>query len=179
MRALRCAQRIRAAEAPVSRDKKALTTARRFGLSLSHPQPQPPSKSTAVGGGTAMPNAPAPAAAPVSSGPNARQRRSAARSAQRHAARRAQMCSRSMLAIIFIVRLRRFVSGTLGFPSSDCTATSCFALSATRGSGESPSSGCSSSSEASSTASHSPVQHRRGQQEKRHRGGLMAGFLLR
>ena len=104
----------------LSRDKKALTTARRFGLSLSHPQPQPPSKSTAVGGGTAMPNAPAPAVAPVSNGPNARQRRSAVRSAQRHAARRAQICSRSMLAIIYIVRLRRFVRGTLGFPSSDC-----------------------------------------------------------
>ena len=85
----------------LSRDKKALTTARRLGLSLSHPQPQPPSRSTAVGGGPVMPNAPAPAAALVSNGPNARQRRSAARSAQRHAARRAQMCSRSMLAIIF------------------------------------------------------------------------------
>jgi hypothetical protein len=137
----------------LSRDKKALTTARRLGLSLSHPQPQPPSRSTAVGGGPVMPNAPAPAAALVSNGPNARQRRSAARSAQRHAARRAQMCSRSMLAIIFIVRLRRFVSGTLGFPSSDCIATSGFAFSSKRGSGERPSSGCSGSSEASSAAS--------------------------
>ena len=36
---------------------------------------------------------------------------------QRHAARRAHMCSPSMLAIIFIVRLRRFVSGTLGWLS--------------------------------------------------------------
>ena len=61
-----------------------------------------------------------------------------------------------------------------------CTiATSCFALSAKRDSGERPSSGCSSSSEAASAASHPPVQHRRGQPEKRRRGGQMAGFLLR
>ena len=124
MRTLRRAQRVRAAAAPLAGqegpDDGAST--RPQSASLSHPQPQPPSRSTAVVGGPAMPNASAPAATPVSNGPNARQRRSAVRSAQRHAARRAQMCSRSMLAIIFIVRLRRFVSGTLGFPSSDCIA---------------------------------------------------------
>jgi hypothetical protein len=69
----------------LERDKKALATTRRLGLSLSHPQPQPPSRSTAVGGGTAMPNAPVPAAAPVSSGPNARQRRRVQRAVQRAA----------------------------------------------------------------------------------------------
>jgi hypothetical protein len=84
-------QGVRAAAAPLVGQEGSVATARQLGLSFSHLQPQPPSRSTADGGGTsAMPNAPAPAAAPVFGGPNARERRSAARSAQRHM-RRAQM----------------------------------------------------------------------------------------
>ena len=99
----------------LSTDKKALTTARRLGLNFSHSQPQSPISAPAGGGGSASTARPPVAAtASVTEAPNARQRRSAARSARRHAARRAQLCSRTMLAILFMVRLRRIVGGTFG-----------------------------------------------------------------
>ena len=97
----------------LSTDKQALTTARRLGLSFSHPQSQPPSRSPA-GSGAVPPRPPVAVAAPASTTKNARQRRSAERSARRHAARRAQLCTRSMLSLLFIVRLRRMIDGTLG-----------------------------------------------------------------
>jgi hypothetical protein len=169
----------------LSTDRKAFATARRLGLSFSQLQSQPPSRSTAGGGATAAPSKPAAAAAPASAEPNASRRRSAARSAQHHAARRAKMCTRSMLSLLFIVRLRRLADGTLGINQEITTALS------KRGPGDRPSSSLScSSSSASSTLSSagqpqessavglSPVQHGRGRQEKKQKGGLLAGFLL-
>ena len=96
-------------------------------------------------------SAPPPAtAAPAASttAQNYRQRRSALRSAKCHATRRAQLCTRSMLSLLFIVRLRRIVNGTLGFPGGpgDVGASS---GSAKRRPAERPSSGCSSSSSGS------------------------------
>ena len=89
----------------LSTDKKALTTARRLGLSFSQSQSRSPSSASAAGSGTTSGvRPPGAAAVPATVGQNARQRRSAARSARRHAARRAQLCSRTMLAILFMVR---------------------------------------------------------------------------
>ena len=171
-------------------DKKALTTARRLGLSFSHSHSQSPSRSSAADC-AASPRHPAAAAAPAATThKNARQRRSAARSARRHAARRAQLCTRSMLSLLFIVRLRRMIDGTLGVDHEISSVL------AKRGPGDRPpsSSSCSSSRSASSTRSvgdppqqqgtvgpwnpFPPVQHGKGRQEKRAKGGLMAGFLL-
>ena len=56
----------------------------------------------------------AAAASATTTEKNARQRRSAARSARRNDARRAQMCTHTMLSLLFVVRLRRMVEGTLG-----------------------------------------------------------------
>ena len=174
----------------LSTDKKAFTTARRLGLSFSHPQSQPPSRSPA-GSGAVPPRPPVAVAAPASTTKNARQRRSAERSARRHALRRAQLCTRSMLSLLFIVRLRRLVDGTLGV---DHEITNVLAK---RGPGDRPpsSSSCSSSRSAASSRSvgdppqqqgtvgpwnpFPPVQHGKGRQEKRAKGGLIAGFLLR
>ena len=170
----------------LSTDKKAMTTARRLGLSFSQPHSHPPSRSTADGGAAAVPGKSAAAAAPESAKPNARQRRSAARSAQRHAARWAQMCSRSMLAILFIVRLRRIVDGTLGINTEIASALS------KRGPGDRPPSRSSSASFTRSSAGQPqgssavgpwnpfpPVPRGLGRQDKKQKGGLMAGFLLR
>ena len=174
----------------LSTDKKALATARRLGA--FRPQPQPPSPAVAAGAGKAAAAPPPDAAAPSASAtaPNSRQRRSAARSARRHAARRAQSLSRSMLALLFIVRLRRLVDGTLGLPGGPADAGASSG-SAKRGPGERPSSGCSSSS--SSSRSSDPEMRmvtpgdffaysslpRGASQQKKHRSGLLAGFLLK
>ena len=168
----------------LSSDKKAITTARRLGLSYSKSQSQPPSSASAAAKPTASPRQPAAAAAPAPAGPNARQRRSAARSARHHASRRAQLCTRTMLSLLFIVRLRRMVDGTLGV---DHEVSSVLAK---RGPGERPPSSCSSrSTSASSTRmaglppvgalADFPVQHGHGRQEKKPKGGMLAGFLLR
>ena len=108
------------------------------------------SPAVAAGAGKAAAAPPPDAAAPSASAtaPNSRQRRSAARSARRHAARRAQSLSRSMLALLFIVRLRRLVDGTLGLPGGPADAGASSG-SAKRGPDERPSSGCSSSSSSS------------------------------
>ena len=172
----------------LSTDKKALTTARRLGLNFSHSQPQSPISAPAGGGGSASTARPPVAAtASVTEAPNARQRRSAARSARRHAARQAQLCSRTMLAILFMVRLRRIVGGTFGVDAEITTVL------AKRGTGDRPpsSSSNSSSRSASSTSHHagqpqgecvaaSPrMPHGQGRLDKRPKGGMLAGFLLR
>jgi hypothetical protein len=174
-------------ESLLSTDKQALTTARRFGLSFSHPQPQPPSRSPA-GSGAVPPRPPVADAAPASTTKNARQRRSAERSARRgrrHAARRAQLCTRSILSLLFIVRLRRMVDGTLGV---DHEVSSVLAK---RRTDERPPSSSSSSRSTSSSSTPAwlvsrlpegadpPVQHGQGRQEKRSKSGMLAGFLLR
>ena len=158
----------------LSTDKQALATARRLGLSFSHSQSQPTSRSPA-GSGAAPPRPPVADAAPVSMTKNARQRRSAERSARRHAARRAQLCTRSMLSLLFIVRLRRMVDGTLGI---DHEVSSVLAK---RRPDERPPSSSSSSRSASSSSTpawlvsrlsegvYPPVQHGQGRQEKRSR----------
>ena len=168
----------------LSTDKQALATARRLGLSFSHSQSQPTSRSPA-GSGAAPPRPPVADAAPVSTTKNARQRRSAERSARRHAARRAQLCTRSMLSLLFIVRLRRMVDGTLGI---DHEVSSVLAK---RRPDERPPSSSSSSRSASSSSTPAwlvsrlsegvdpPVQHGQGRQEKRSKSGMLAGFLLR
>jgi hypothetical protein len=174
----------------LSTDKKALMTARRLGLTFSQSQPQPPISASAGGSDTESTARPPDAAtASVTVVPNARQRRSAARSAQHHAARRAQLCNRSMLAIFFMVRLRRLVDGTLRLPESDDDGGD--RRSTKRGSDDRPPSSLSSSSSRSASSTRSagqphecsaigpPVQHRMGRQEKRPKAGLMAGFLLR
>ena len=175
-------------------DKKALATARRLGAFRPHPQPPSPA---AAGGAQEAAAAPPPtAAAPATSAaaPNSRRRRSALRSAKRHAARRAQFLSRSMLAILFIafiVLLRRIVDGTLGLPGGPADAGACPG-SAKRGPAERPSLSSSSSSGASSTRSSDPGMRmdtpgdffaysslpRGAAQQKKHRSGLLTGFLL-
>ena len=164
---------------------KALTTARRLGLSFSHSHSQSPSRSSAADC-AASPRHPAAAAAPAATThKNARQCRSAARSARRHAARRAQLCTRSMLSLLFIVRLRRMVDGTLGV---DHEVSSVLAK---RGPDERPPSSLSSSRSTSASSTRMvgqppvgalavpPVPHGPGRQEKRPKSGLLAGFLLR
>ena len=136
----------------LSTDKKAFTTARRLGLSFSHSQSQPCSSASAAAGPAAAPAPPTADAAPVSAAPNARRRRSSARSARHHALRRAQLCTRSMLSLLFIVRLRRILMGTLGLPRGPGDAGA-LSVSAKRGPAERPNSGCSSSSSGSSTRS--------------------------
>jgi pyruvate/2-oxoglutarate dehydrogenase complex dihydrolipoamide acyltransferase (E2) component len=184
-------------------DKKALATARR--LSAFRPHPQPPSPAVADGARKAAAAPPPVAAAPTASAaaPNSRQRRSASRSAKRHAAQRARSLSRSMLAILFIVRLRRIVDGTLGFPGgpADVGAPS---GSAKRGPAERPNSSNSNSSSASSSRSSDsemrlvtlgdtssgnggdallmpppPPRPSGGAGGKKQKGGLLTGFLLR
>ena len=169
----------------LSTDKKALATARRLGLTFSHSQSQPTSRSSA-GSSAAPPRPPVADAAPASATQkNARQRRSAARSARRHAARRAQLCTRTMLSLLFIVRLRRMVDGTLGV---DHEVSSVLAK---RGPDERPPSSLSSSRSTSASSTRMvgqppvgalavpPVPHGPGRQEKRPKSGLLAGFLLR
>ena len=151
----------------LSRDKKALTTARRLGLSLSHPSAAATAQQVnrpllVVGLRCRTHRLLLQRCCPVGQMLVSDAVQRAAHSAMRHGEPKCAAAQCVGYLSIFIVRLRRFVSGTLGFPSTDCTATSCFALSAKRGSGERPSLGCSSSSEASSAASHQPVQHRRG-----------------
>jgi hypothetical protein len=95
-----------------------------------------------------------------------------------------------MLALLFIVRLRRLVDGTLGLPGGPADADASSG-SAKRGPDERPNSGCSSSS--SSSRSSEPEMRmvtpgdffaysslpRGASQPKKHRGGLLAGFLLK
>ena len=95
-----------------------------------------------------------------------------------------------MLALLFIVRLRRLVDGTLGLPGGPADAGASSG-SAKRGLDERPSSGCSSSS--SSSRSSDPEMRmvtpgdffaysslpRGASQQKKHRSGLLAGFLLK
>ena len=72
----------------LSTDRKALATARRLGLFASHSQPHPPA--AAVGGAAATaPSAAADQSSAAPKVPNARQKRSAARSARHHAEMRA------------------------------------------------------------------------------------------
>ena len=72
----------------LSTDRKALATARRLGLFASHSQPHPPA--AAVGGAAATaPSAAADESSAAPKVPNARQKRSAARSARHHAEMRA------------------------------------------------------------------------------------------
>ena len=140
----------------LSTDKKALTTARRLGLYSTHPQSQPPSSATAAGGdATSGVHPPGAAAVPATVGQNARQRRSAARSARRHAAQRAQLCSRTMVAILCMVRLRRLVDGTLGLPGSDGDSDDRRA--AKRGTDDRPPSSLSSSSSRSASSTLHPL----------------------
>ena len=174
-------------------DKKALATARRLGAFRC--QPQPPSPAVAAGDGKAAAAPPPVAAAPAASAPaqNSRQRRGALRSAKYHATRRAQFWSRSVLATMFIVKLRRIVGGTLGLPGGPADAGAPSGP-AKRGPDERPSSGCSNSSSGSSTRSsgsemafetpgdffaYAALNHRgRQKQQKQQRRGLLPGFLL-
>ena len=100
-----------------------------------------------------------------------------------------------MLAILFIVRLRRLVDGTLGLPESDGDDDGDDRRSSKRGTDDRPPSSLSSSSSRSASSTRSagqphelcsavgpwlpPVQHGKGRQEKRPKSGLLAGFLLR
>ena len=104
----------------------------------------------------------------------------------------AQLCTRSMLSLLFVVRLRCIVNSTLGLPGGpgDVGASS---GSAKRGSAESPSSGCSSSSSGSSICSSTsgmrmvtpeeffscPALPQGRREQKKQKGGLFAGFLLK
>jgi hypothetical protein len=94
----------------LSTDKKALATARRLGFFQQ--QPQPPGKASAAQAGSAASCPPGAGAAPASAGPNARKRKSAARSARRHASRRARnRWNRCLTAVLCMVRLQRRVRG--------------------------------------------------------------------
>ena len=96
----------------LSTDKKALAVARRLGLHAVQPQP-PPAKATAgkpAATSTRTPTADAPSAGPSKT--NSRRKRSAARSARRHALRRDRMLKGCMTAICFVVKLRRHVAAT-------------------------------------------------------------------
>ena len=140
----------------LSTDKKAFATARRLGLNFSHSQPQPHSRSSAAEG-AAPPRPPAADAELASAKRNARQQRSAARSARRHNVRR--MCNRTMRALLFIVRLRRLVDGTLGLPSGlddDASMPSDADSNIEGNKRERPSS---SASSASTTSSHRQLIH--------------------
>ena len=140
----------------LSADKKAFATARRLGLNFSHSQPQPHSRSSAAEG-AAPPRPPAADAELASAKRNARQQRSAARSARRHNVRR--MCNRTMRALLFIVRLHRLVDGTLGFPSGlddDASMPSDADSNIEGNKRERPSS---SASSASTTSSHRQLIH--------------------
>ena len=169
-------------------DKKALTTARRLGLSLSHSShshSHSPSRSSAADCVASRRHPAAAAASATTTEKNTRQRRSAARSARRHAARRAQMCTRTMLSLLFVVRLRRMVDDTLGV---DHEVSSVLAK---RGPDERPASSSSYSRSTSASSTRSlcqppvgavagpPVQHGQGHHEKRPKSGMLAGFLLR
>ena len=109
-------ERVQAAAAPLAR--RIRRPSRRRVVSAS-PTPNrsrsPPSSASAAARPTAPPRPPAADAAPAPAGPNARKRASAARSARRHTLRRAQLCTRSILTLLFIVRLRRLVEGTLAW----------------------------------------------------------------
>ena len=89
----------------LSADKKAFATARRLGLFSAKPQPQQAqtARSTAS---RAAPRVPSDAASGAKTRPNARQRRSAARSAQHHAQRQLQVY-RLAIAVLYICRLQR------------------------------------------------------------------------
>ena len=89
----------------LSTDKKALATARRLGFFSQQPQPQ--GRASAAQAGSAASCPPGAGAAPASAGPNARKRKSAARSAKRHASRRARnRWNRCLTAVLCMVRLR-------------------------------------------------------------------------
>ena len=70
-------------------------------------QPQPQGRASAAQAGSAASCPPGAGAAPASAGPNARKRKSAARSAKRHASRRARnRWNRCLTAVLCMVRLR-------------------------------------------------------------------------
>ena len=89
----------------LSADKKALATARRLGVFSAQPQPQQARTARSTASRTA-PHVPSDAASGVAAVPNARKRRSAARSAQHHAQRQLQLY-RTGIAVLYLCRLRR------------------------------------------------------------------------
>lgn len=104
---------------PTARRRAAARSARRQARQKAQPQVQP--LPPAVAAGEAVASVPPTTADAASVGqkaaPNARQRRSAARSARRHAAMRAGALKRirSLAQVcLFVVRLRRIRGGTLG-----------------------------------------------------------------
>ena len=97
----------------LSTNKKAEATARRLGVFAAQPQPLP-AKATAgktAAKPTRTPAADAPPAAPSTK--KSQRKRSAARSARHHASRRHQL-NRCMVAMLFVVRLRRRIRVTRG-----------------------------------------------------------------
>ena len=89
----------------LSTDKKAFSTARRLGLFSARPQPQQTARSGAAAKAAPVRRKPN-AASGRSAEPNSRQRRSALRSARRHAQLQVQVY-RTAIAILYICRLRR------------------------------------------------------------------------
>ena len=89
----------------LSADKKAFATARRLGLFSAKQQPQQAQTARSAASRT-QPRVPSDAASGAKTGPNARQRRSAARSARHHAQRQFQVY-RLAIAVLYVCRLRR------------------------------------------------------------------------
>ena len=89
----------------LSTDKKAFTTARRLGLFSTQPQSQQTARSGAAAKVASVRRTPG-AASGRTAEPNSRQRRSALRSARRHAQLQVQVY-RTAIAILYICRLRR------------------------------------------------------------------------
>eukprot|EP00966_Prymnesium_polylepis_P300225 6938006-Prymnesium_polylepis.4 len=148
------------------------------------------SASTVDGGSTSTTCPPGAAPAPAPAGPNARQRRSAARSARRHAVRR--HCNRTMLVLLFIVRLRRLRDSAPGHQVflSEPPTSAVLASTSKRGTDERPASRASTSSLASSLGCGAestllmPPPPDRAPRDgvevgKRRKEGLASGFLLR
>ena len=100
----------------LSNDKKALATARRLGLFCQKPQPQSQAAHTGAGTGTGtgagISRASNADAASAPAGPTRKQKVSTARSARRHASRRARKrWNRCATAVLCMVRLQRRVRG--------------------------------------------------------------------
>ena len=94
----------------LSNDKKALATARRLGVFSQKPQLQGQASAARAGAGASRSSNAGAASTPK--GPTAKQKKSAARSARRHASRRAQeRWNRCCTAVLCIVKLQRRVRG--------------------------------------------------------------------
>ena len=168
----------------LSKDKKALATARRIGIMFSAGQPHSHPQGAAAAATRRAPSSQQPVCAVPRA--NARQRRSAERSARRHGERQRVIRSR-ILALLFVIRLRRRVRLRRDLRDLETlnTETDSGRQAASKRDRHGPGSGSSSDPESESSealSSHSGTAlrtHGRQPSAKRGGGSWRASLLLR